>query len=132
MQAEFAPMKKSVLIIDDEKLFRDLMYDIFINGEYDVTCVASGIEALSLPYFDLYIVDLGLPGPDGLKTIEKLQKKFSRRIDAFLITGYDRQYTAEFLQARGIRHVLQKPFDIADLKRLIKLHFTEKDIKESK
>jgi len=115
------------MFIDDEKHFGDLMYDIFANEPYNITCENNGTDALNHDMHNLYIVDLGLPGMDGIQTLEALARKFNQKVDAFIITGYEPDFDKAFRKERGIRHVLHKPFDMAILKKLIKNHFAEKE-----
>ena len=118
-------MKNTVMFIEDEEIFHDLIQDIFAKDDISLTCVGNGNEALAYPAHDLYIVDLGLPGMDGLETLAALEQKFGRKVPAFLITGYDAPFNLEGnLESYGIKKILQKPFDIDDLKRLIREHFS--------
>lgn len=107
------------MIIDDERLFGDLMLDIFAGDNIQITCVHSGRDALTQPKQDLYIVDYRLPGINGLETLSALQQKFNGALSAFLTTGYNVKFDEQMLQKHGIIEILQKPFDMARLKKLI-------------
>jgi len=69
-------MKESILVVDDEEDIRELIqYNLSKDG-YRVTCAATGEEGLSLvgnlkP--DLIILDLMLPGIDGLEVCRRLK-----------------------------------------------------------
>ncbi len=112
-------MKKSIMLIEDEELFQFLFREIFGREPYHITCVSHGRQSLEHPLHDLYIVDLGLPGMNGLETLEALQVKFKRRVRAFLITGYEPNLEPKALAHYGILKVLQKPFNIGRLKQEI-------------
>ncbi len=116
-------MKKRIMLIEDEELFRDLFKEIFSREDYDIICVSQGKEALEYPKQDLYIVDLGLPGMNGMETLAALQEQFGERVSAILITGYNPDADEDTLQAHGIFRILQKPFNIDALKKEIAAFF---------
>lgn len=69
-------MKESILVVDDEEDIRELIqYNLSKDG-YRVTCAATGEEGLSLVGSlkpDLIILDLMLPGIDGLEVCRRLK-----------------------------------------------------------
>ncbi|RMD93547.1 MAG: response regulator [Calditrichaeota bacterium] len=117
-------MKNKVMFIEDEEVFHELIQDILAKENIQITCVSNGQQALKYPRHDLYIVDLGLPGMDGIETLKALAKKFGTRVPAFLITGYNPSIDLSGMKRYGIKHILQKPFDIDELKALIHAHFS--------
>jgi len=69
-------MKESILVVDDEEDIRELIHYNLSKDGYRVTCAASGEEGLSLVQSlkpDLIILDLMLPGMDGLEVCRKLK-----------------------------------------------------------
>lgn len=113
------PMARKIMLIEDEELFVDLFQEIFSRAGYDITCVTRGALALDYPRYDLYIVDLKLPGMSGLETLEALAKKFQQPVPSIIITGYEPLLDQETRRRCGILEVLQKPFDLDHLKALI-------------
>ena len=103
----------TILIIEDDKQLRDLYFDIL--KDYAVDKVNDGYKALDKDTkYDLYIVDIGLPGMDGIETIRKLIKNFGN-IKTLIIKG---NHTAKFsneLKEIQIDGILQKPFKVLDL-----------------
>ncbi len=67
----------SVLVIDDEDIMREILEALLTREGYDVRLAASGAEGLelakSLP-FDAAIVDVMMPGIDGITTLDELKK----------------------------------------------------------
>ncbi|MDQ7054682.1 MAG: response regulator, partial [candidate division KSB1 bacterium] len=82
-----------------------------------------GKEALNYPKQDLYIVDLGLPGMNGMETLAALKARFGEKVHAILITGYNPDTDERILREHGIFQVLQKPFNIDVLKKEIAAFF---------
>ena len=75
-QARVCAMKRSVLIVEDEEDIRELLSYTLIREGYQVATVASGEEALAVAEAktpDLVLLDLMLPGLDGLTVCRKLR-----------------------------------------------------------
>ncbi len=69
-------MKRSVLIVEDEEDIRELLSYTLLREGYQVAAVASGEEALAVAEAktpDLVLLDLMLPGLDGLTVCRKLR-----------------------------------------------------------
>ncbi|KAA3620050.1 MAG: response regulator [Calditrichaeota bacterium] len=115
---------KKLMIVDDEPLFQELMQDIFRKMDIAITSAYNGHEALAQPEHDLYVLDLGMPGLDGISTLCALQEQFDRQVPAILITGYDISSLEYLKDEHGISAILQKPFDVDSLKILIEDHFS--------
>ena len=69
-------MSKTILVVDDEKDIRISLTGILEDEGYQVMTAASGVEALEcarqdLP--DLVLLDIWMPGMDGLEMLEKLR-----------------------------------------------------------
>ena len=67
----------SVLVIDDEEIMREILETLLVREGYTVRLATNGSEGLelarSLP-FDAVIVDMMMPGLDGLQVLEELHK----------------------------------------------------------
>jgi len=116
-------MEKKLMIIDDEVLFGSLLVDVFAKDDLKVTYVSAGNEALRYPLNDLYIVDYYMPGMNGLDTLAALHQKFEKTVNALLITGYDSIHVEENYHEYEILAILQKPFKIAYVKKLVRDFF---------
>ena len=109
--------EKSVLVIDDELLIRDLLYDFFLEKGYKVSVADSGpgaLEKLSKQSFDVLLVDLKMPAMDGIEFIKEV-RKMKIPTPVVIITGYPSLETAlEALRQRVYDYVI-KPFNINQL-----------------
>ena len=59
----------SILVVDDELLIRDLLYDFFHDQGWDITVAESGQKALDIMQerqFDVLLTDLRMPAMDGM------------------------------------------------------------------
>ena len=104
--------KIRVLVIDDEAIIRMSCKRALPSDEYDVDIVDSGEAGIALfdnhPY-DIVLVDLKMPGMDGLQVLETIKKKNSRQ-KVIIMTGYN---TAELIVeslSSGASHFIEKPF----------------------
>lgn len=109
--------EKSVLVVDDELLIRDLLYDFFLEKGYKVSVADSGpgaLEKLSKQSFDVLLVDLKMPAMDGIELIKEVRKK-KIQTPVVIITGFPSLETAlEALRQRVYDYVI-KPFNINQL-----------------
>ena len=112
-----------LLIIDDNKEILDALYDFLRKKKYDVIPASNGLEGLKLienekQGFDLVITDLIMPDISGVALISIIKKKYpDTRVIA--ITGWGEHPEALATEAEA-DHVLEKPFELADLEKLIK------------
>ena len=113
---------KPILIVDDEAIMRESLRDWLTDGGYQVETAEEGEEALKAIVeqdFGAVIVDLRLPGKDG---IEVLREARARRpqLKGIIITAYPSIQTAVEAMKEGAVDYLPKPFDLDDLERLIR------------
>ncbi len=110
-------IEKSVLVVDDELLIRDLLYDFFLEKGYKVAVADSGpaaLEKLARQSFDVLLVDLKMPAMDGIEFIKEARKK-KIETPVVIITGFPSLETAlEALRQRVHDYVI-KPFNINQL-----------------
>jgi DNA-binding NarL/FixJ family response regulator len=114
-------MKESlgtIVIVDDDDTFRDLLYEWLSMRGYDVETAESAEEALELfmnHTIDLYLVDIKLKGMDGLTFLKMLDLENCVSA-AIVITGEnDFRYGKEAMQS-GAYSYITKPIDFRDFK----------------
>jgi signal transduction histidine kinase len=109
----------SILLVDDEEVFRDLGAEILRGAGYRVHTCNNGEDALSAvdqsgPKFDLVILDLMMPRLGGRDTLVAL-RKVDPLIRVLLVSGFPRGGEAQLVMDEGAAGFLQKPFQRADL-----------------
>lgn len=102
----------TLLVVDDDPHFQILLKTVFMEENYSLHPADTGEEALKLLgnfRFDAVIIDLGLPGMDGM-TLLKEVKKIYPEIMVIMLTGKGNvQLAVEAIKA-GADDFLQKPF----------------------
>jgi DNA-binding NtrC family response regulator len=104
-----------VLIVDDELLIRDLLYDFFTSRDLEITTCNDTHDALQLledsAAFDVVLTDIRMEGEDGLSLVDKI-RDVRPGIPVIIMTGYPSVETAvEALRRRVFDYVI-KPFNI--------------------
>lgn len=111
----------SILVVDDELLIRDLLYDFFTGQGWNISVAENGDKALDViahKSVDLVLTDIKMPEMDGLALTEEL-KRAHPEIPVVLMTGFpsvDSAVTA--LRHRVVDYVI-KPFNINQLYKTI-------------
>ena len=102
----------SILIVDDEEIMREILEALLTRDGYQVRMAASGEEGLELARtttFDAAIVDVMMPGMDGLATLEEL-KKIDDDLPVLMVTAFASVETAISAMKRGAFDYITKPF----------------------
>ena len=111
-----------ILIVDDEKSQRDMLAGSLEREGYSVTTAESGFEAIELcenRYFEVALIDLKMPGMDGIELLQKL-RGMNPEIQAIMITAYGSIESAVEAMRLGAYHYVNKPINLDELKLNIK------------
>ncbi len=124
--------KGHILIVDDEPLTRKSLYEILKKRDYSVSCVASGVEALSFlekNHLDIVITDLKMPQISGIELLKKIKEKDSN-IAVVLITAYGSIDSAVEAMREGAFDYITKPILDNEINIVIERIFEQKTILE--
>jgi len=113
---------KPILVVDDEAVMRESLQDWLTDGGYQVETAEEGEEALKAIVeqdFGVVILDLRLPGKDGIEILREAREK-RPQLKGVIITAYPSIPTAVEAVKEGAVDYLPKPFDLDDLGRLIR------------
>ncbi|MGE3841345.1 MAG: sigma-54-dependent transcriptional regulator, partial [Vicinamibacterales bacterium] len=106
-------MKSRILVIDDEAAIRESMRMILEYEGYDCLLAPSGPEGLAQADQgdpDLVLLDIKMPGMDGLEVLERLKARHDG-LPVVIISGHGTVTTAVEAIKRGAFNFLEKPFD---------------------
>ena len=117
-----------ILIVDDEAAERITLGEVLRLEGFHVALAGSGEEALSLVAqgepFELVILDLRLPGLQGMQVLEKLHKS-NPEIIVILITGYGALETAIQAMRHGAYDYLLKPCPVEEILATVRRGLSE-------
>jgi two-component system response regulator PilR (NtrC family) len=104
--------KGSILVVDDEEIMREILDALLSQEGYDVRLAADAQQALDLARtmsFDAAIVDMMMPGMDGISTLDEL-KKIDDDLPVLMITAFASVENAITAMKRGAFDYITKPF----------------------
>ncbi len=109
--------RSRVLLVDDEEIFARNMSKLLMKRGYEVTVVNGGadaIRALKGQDFDVMVLDLKMPGTDGMGTLKQV-KKLGIPVETLILTGHGSLETALEAVRLGAYDYLTKPCQIEKL-----------------
>ena len=123
-----------ILLVDDETVFANNMSKLLNRRGYQVTAVNSGdaaLQALMNNSFDVMVLDLKMPGMDGVAVLHEM-KKLGLFTEVLVLTGHGSIDTALEAIQLGAYDYLTKPCEIAELVSKIEAALERKTTKEKK
>ena len=110
-----------VLMVDDERRFRETTKKILAKKGFDTILAESGEDALEkiINHPDVVILDIKMPGMDGHEALKKI-KKISPDLPVIMLTGHGDKPSAREALVEGAFDYLSKPCDIDLLAEKIK------------
>src|SRR4026209_726376 len=102
----------TILVIDDEEIMREILETLLTREGYDVRLAGSGAEGLELAGalpFDAAIVDIMMPGLDGIATLDEL-KRIDEDLNVIIISAYASVESAISAMKNGAFDYITKPF----------------------
>jgi DNA-binding NtrC family response regulator len=120
-----------VLLVDDETIFTKNMSKLLKNRGYQVTAVNSGagaIQELEQNPFDVIVLDLKMPGMDGITTLKEIMK-LGLFTETLILTGHGSIDSALEAMKLGAYDYLTKPCEIDELVAKIEAAWEKKEAK---
>ncbi len=112
----------NILIVDDEPAIRESLQGVFEDEGYTATAAASGeagLEAVRCKAFDVILLDIWLPGMDGLETLQRV-RELENAPEVIIISGHGTIETAVRATKLGAFDFLEKPLSIEKTLILVK------------
>ena len=125
-----------VLVIEDDKLIQNNLFDLLTSEEYTVLCANNGIEGIEKVqsfYPDLIICDIMMPELNGFEVIERLQKDNDTAGIPFLfLTAKTDMENLRQGMRLGADDYLLKPFEIDELLESIKTRIRKNNVNKTR
>ncbi len=117
--------QRNILVVDDDEINRMVVRLLMERRNYRVIEAASGPEALEVvkdETFDVVLMDLSMPGMDGLETTRKIRSDDEgKQLLVVALTAHTGQKEQQLCLEAGMNAVLRKPFDSEQVDRLLGL-----------
>lgn len=113
--------RPSVLLVDDDPDIRRNLSDILSELDYEVQTApdaATALECVRTRHFDIALLDLKMPGMDGLELYKAIKELDSGTV-AIIVTGFASEATANEVMEAGAWQIMTKPVDFHRLLDLI-------------
>ncbi len=104
----------SVLLVDDEADFLELLSQRLTNRGMEVITASNGVKALEEIKnrdFDIIVLDLSMPGMDGIETMKRIKTK-SPQTETIMLTGHATLKSGIEAMKSGAGDFLEKPANI--------------------
>jgi len=124
--------KPRILVVDDEAAMRESLKDWLIEDGYEVGLASSGKEAIAMAKeksWDLILLDLKMPGMDGLETLRRLKdEEVNTEAEILMMTAYATVDTAVQAMKEGAFDYLVKPFEPDEFELQVKKIVSHKEL----
>jgi DNA-binding NtrC family response regulator len=121
-----------VLIVDDEPDFLETIVKRLRKRKVDATGISSGETALELlekEHFDVVILDVRMPGMDGIETLREM-KRLRPLMEVIMLTGHASVESGMEGMQFGAFDYVMKPANIEDLLEKVRQAYQRKSIHE--
>ncbi|MDP6687745.1 MAG: sigma-54 dependent transcriptional regulator [Acidobacteriota bacterium] len=102
----------SILVVDDEPIMQEILGDFLREEGYSIDIAGSGEEGVELAQkssYDCAIVDLMMPGIDGIETMQQL-REIDTSLPVIMVTAFASVESAVEAMKRGAFEYITKPF----------------------
>ena len=118
-------MGEKILVIDDDKMIREMLHSAFDRHGYDVRSaenVAQAMEVLKEESIMILFLDLHLPGMSGIEFCKKIRRE-SHLGFIFAITGVVDLYSLMECRSAGFDDFFTKPFSLDTMVKAVEQAF---------
>ncbi|MEW6615540.1 MAG: response regulator [Thermodesulfobacteriota bacterium] len=123
-----------ILLVDDEVAFANNVLKLLSKRGYDVIAVNDGesaIRTLGEKEFDVVILDMKMPGMDGIATLKEIKEK-EPLVEVVILTGHGTVESGIEGMQLGAFDFVMKPANIADLHEKVCQAYQRKLIEEER
>ncbi|MBI2471701.1 MAG: sigma-54-dependent Fis family transcriptional regulator [Planctomycetes bacterium] len=126
---------EKIMVVDDDSLGREYLYETLMRGGYEVASVNNGQQALARigkEAYDVIFLDMKMPGMCGMEVLDKV-KGISPETVVILMTAHGTIETAVEAMKKGAYDYIIKPFSPEQIELLIsRVNERQKLITENK
>lgn len=111
-----------ILVVDDELLIRDLLYDFFTTNEWEISIAEDGqkaIDYLKNQDYDIVLTDLKMPDMNGMDLTSRI-RNLHGDLPVVIMTGYPSLDSALEALRHKVDDYIIKPFNVNQLYKVVK------------
>lgn len=129
-------MAQRILIADDSAAIREVLREALDDEGYDVLEVSSGDEVLAIfqgngtPAPDLVLMDIRMPGKDGLEVLRSLRASGEPELPVIVMTAFGSASTAIEAMKLGAFDYIAKPFELDEVTVAVERFFERRDLSD--
>ena len=115
--------KIKILVVDDKKIIGDLFDFTLGYSGHEITVAdnaAAAMEVVKNKEFDIAFIDIVMPGKDGVAILEEI-RTIAPKLPIVMMSGYSVEEKRNKAQDLGAITCLKKPFEMEDVKMVIKV-----------
>lgn len=114
----------TILLVDDELMIRQLGARILEKAGYRVIVAGDGAEGVEIyrqkaDEIDLTVLDMNMPGMDGVETMARLKSEFPN-INVLISTGHTVDSELDRMRCEGRFGLLKKPYRASELREKVR------------
>ncbi|MDE2484124.1 MAG: nitrogen regulation protein NR(I) [candidate division NC10 bacterium] len=125
-------LARQILVVDDEESIRWALRKALEREGYRVVLAADGVEGLARavdPSIDLVLMDIKMPGAEGLETLSRIKEARSA-LPVIIMTAFGSLQAAVQAMKRGAYDYITKPFDFDELVIVVRRVFEVRELTE--
>ena len=110
-----------LLVADDDRAFRALVVEYFLELGYAVDTATDGLEAVRMASendYDLIVMDVSMPRFNGIEAIRTVRREKPEQ-KILIVTAFLAGEVAEQIAAAGASRAIQKPIELSELQETI-------------
>jgi CheY-like chemotaxis protein len=127
-QSQETPLPTDVLFVDDNADLRESVHMMLDLAGYEVRCAENGkvaLEAVEEKMPAVVLLDMLMPVMNGWQCATELRARFGQNVPIVVVTAAEHAH-ARAAQIGGVADVLQKPFNMDDLLRVVSRYVPRK------
>jgi len=123
-----------ILVVEDNPVNQKLIIAILATFGFEGVLASSGEQAVELAQsrlFNIILMDINLPGIDGIEAMKRIRRSATTRIPFIALTAHTMKGDHERFIAEGMDDVVSKPIDIQKLKTTLAKYLAVKEMPAS-
>lgn len=113
---------QKILVVDDNRINQVVTRRILEKQNFECVVASNGVEAIekaSSENFDLILMDLNMPGINGMETTKRI-RMFNKHVPVVALTAVEIEEVRNDIYASGMNDIIVKPYDVERFYQIIK------------